>query len=186
MPGRRSITSRREKVSPTRPSRRSEWNRRPSKETMPAASWPRCCKACKPSAVMAAASGWPKMPNTPHSSRNRSASASRKVSVMVFDISARHSPSFEQVLHAGATRSIVPDIGAPGGGRVDFAMLVGRGLGGFGVLGPLPFQLLQNGGFGVLRQLLLEPVAGAAEHDFRLRVQNPTRFAAIGDEPVEE
>ena len=37
-PGRRSITSRREKVSPTRPSRRSLWKWLPSKETMPAAS----------------------------------------------------------------------------------------------------------------------------------------------------
>ena len=44
---------------------------------MPAASWPRCCRACRPSAVMAAASGWPKMPNTPHSSRSRSPSRSR-------------------------------------------------------------------------------------------------------------
>src|SRR5580692_2600927 len=148
---------------------------------MPAASWPRCCKACRPSAVMAAASGWPKMPNTPHSSRSRSASASRKVSVTIFAISARHSPSFEQVLHAGAARTIVADIGTSGGRRVDFAMLVGRRLGGFGVLGPLPFQLLQNGGFGVLRQLLLKPIAGAAEPDFRLRVQYPTRLAAIGD-----
>ena len=43
---------------------------------MPAASWPRCWSACRPSAVMAAASGWPKMPNTPHSSRSRSASGS--------------------------------------------------------------------------------------------------------------
>ena len=43
---------------------------------MPAASWPRCCRACRPSAVMAAASGWPKMPNTPHSSRSVSPSRS--------------------------------------------------------------------------------------------------------------
>ena len=80
MPGRRSITSRREKVSPTRPIRRSEWKRLPSKETMPAASWPRCWRACRPSAVIAAASGWPKMPKTPHSSRSRSPSRSRPAS----------------------------------------------------------------------------------------------------------
>ena len=66
-----------EKWSPTRPSARSEWKRLPSKATMPAASWPRCCSACRPSAVMAAASGWPKMPKTPHSSRSRSASRSK-------------------------------------------------------------------------------------------------------------
>ena len=73
LPGRRSMTSRSEKVSPTRPRRRSEWKRLPSKVTMPAASWPRCCRACRPSAVIAAASGWPKMPKTPHSSRSVSA-----------------------------------------------------------------------------------------------------------------
>src|SRR5579872_5179121 len=44
---------------------------------MPAASWPRCWSACRPSATIAAASGWPKMPKTPHSSRSRSASKSR-------------------------------------------------------------------------------------------------------------
>ena len=95
--------------------------------------------ACRPSAVMAAASGWPKMPKTPHSSRSRSASSIEEGrSVMVFGISARHSSSFEQMLHAGAARAIRADIGASGGRRVDFAMLVGRGLGGFGVLRPLP------------------------------------------------
>ena len=59
------------------PRRRSELKRWPSKATMPAASWPRCCKACRPSAVIAAASGCPKMPKTPHSSRRRSASGSK-------------------------------------------------------------------------------------------------------------
>src|SRR5262249_7341968 len=43
---------------------------------MPAASWPRCWSACRPSAVIAAASGWPNTPKTPHSSRNRSPSKS--------------------------------------------------------------------------------------------------------------
>src|SRR6185369_367343 len=141
-----------------------------SKETMPAASWPRCCKACRPSAVMAAASGWPKIPNTPHSSRSRSASASRKVSVTFVDISARYPSSFEQVLHAGAARPIVAGVGIADRGLVELAALIGRGLRGFGVLWLRPFQLLQNGGFGVLRQLLLEPIAGAAEHDLRLRI----------------
>src|SRR5262249_50813537 len=41
---------------------------------MPAASWPRCWSAWSPSAVIAAASGWPNTPNTPHSSRSRSSS----------------------------------------------------------------------------------------------------------------
>src|SRR5579883_50398 len=74
MPGSRSITSRREKVSPTRPRCRSEWKRRPSKETTPTASWPRCCRACRPSAVIAAASGWLQMPKMPHSSLSLSSS----------------------------------------------------------------------------------------------------------------
>ena len=44
------------KLSPTWPSARWALNCRPSKATMPAASWPRCCRACSPSAVCAAAS----------------------------------------------------------------------------------------------------------------------------------
>ena len=60
------------------PCARSEWKRLPSNVTMPAASWPRCCRACRPSAVIAAASGWPKMPKTPHSSRSRSSSRSSR------------------------------------------------------------------------------------------------------------
>ena len=75
-PGRRSITGAGEVVA-DQAEWRSEWKCRPSKETMPAASWPRCCRACRPSAVSAAASGWPKMPNTPHSSCRRSSSRGR-------------------------------------------------------------------------------------------------------------
>ena len=41
---------------------------RSSRETMPAASCPRCCSACRPSAVSAAASALPQTPTTPHSS----------------------------------------------------------------------------------------------------------------------
>ena len=63
------ITSALLKLSPTSPSRRSEWKWPPSNVTMPAASWPRCCRACRPSAVKAAASSWPNTPKTPHSSR---------------------------------------------------------------------------------------------------------------------
>ena len=55
-PGAVSMIARLEKWSPTRPRRRSEWKRPPSKETMPAASWPRCWSAWRPSAVSAAAS----------------------------------------------------------------------------------------------------------------------------------
>src|SRR6185437_9101134 len=127
------------------------------------------------------------MPNTPHSSRNRSASASRKVgSVIVSAISMRCASSLKQMLHSGAARTVVAGIGAAGGGIVEFAVLIRRCLGSFSVLRLLPLQLLQNGGFGILRQLLLEPVAGAAEHDLRLGVQDPARLAAIGHEPVEE
>ena len=77
-PGMRARVAGSVKWSPTRPSWRSEWNCRPSKLTMPAASWPRCCSAWRPSAVSAAASGWPRMPNTPHSSRRVSPSRSSK------------------------------------------------------------------------------------------------------------
>src|SRR6516162_1539643 len=127
------------------------------------------------------------MPNTPHSSRNRSASASRKAgSVIVAAISMGRAPSLKQTLHPGATQTIIPRIGATGGGIVKFAVLIGRSFRSFGVLRLLPLQLLQNGGFGILRQLVLEPVASAAEHNLRLRVQDPARLAAIGNEPVEE
>ena len=77
----RSMVAALEKWSPTRPSRRSEWKRSPSKATMPAASWPRCWSACRPSAVSAAAWGWPKMPKTPHFSRRSSASRSKSFMV---------------------------------------------------------------------------------------------------------
>src|SRR5579864_4794044 len=39
---------------------------------MPPLSWPRCWSAYRPRYVMLAASGWPKMPKTPHSSLNLS------------------------------------------------------------------------------------------------------------------
>ena len=39
---------------------------------MPALSCPRCCSAYRPRYVRLAASGWPKIPKTPHSSRNLS------------------------------------------------------------------------------------------------------------------
>src|SRR3954453_11769724 len=54
-PGSRSIVLTREKWSPTSPRRRSELNRWPSKVTMPAASWPRCCRAGRPRAGIRAA-----------------------------------------------------------------------------------------------------------------------------------
>ncbi len=59
---------------PNKAHTRTEQNWLPSYETIPAASWPRCCNACSPKAVSVAASGWPKMPNTPHSSCSVSSS----------------------------------------------------------------------------------------------------------------
>ena len=44
----------------------------PSDAAIPALSCPRCCSAYRPRYVMFAASGWPKIPKTPHSSRNLS------------------------------------------------------------------------------------------------------------------
>src|SRR5665213_2385076 len=73
-PGSRSMTDRSVKLSPTRPMWRSEWKATPSKETMPPASWPRCWRAWRPSAVRAPASGWPNTPKTPHSSCSLSSS----------------------------------------------------------------------------------------------------------------
>src|SRR3954470_18885945 len=46
-----------------------------SREAMPADSCPRCWRAWMPRYVRLADSGWPKMPNTPHSSWNLSASS---------------------------------------------------------------------------------------------------------------
>ena len=67
-PGNLFITDALVKWSPTSPIYGSLLKFFPSKETIPALSWPLCWRACKPRAVRAAASGWPKTPNTPHSS----------------------------------------------------------------------------------------------------------------------
>ena len=64
------------------PIARCEWKCLPSKLVMPAASWPRCCKAWSPSATKLAASSAPQMPNTPHSSRNLSSSNGFVVSIV--------------------------------------------------------------------------------------------------------
>ena len=56
-------------------------SRVPSKLVMPAASWPRCWSACRPSATIAAALSAPQMPNTPHSSRSLSSSKGWVVSI---------------------------------------------------------------------------------------------------------
>ena len=82
--------------------------------------------ACRPSAVMAAASGWPKMPNTPHSSRSRSASRSRKVvSVMVIESRDPFLELSSRLLHAGRLDAIVPGYRRLVGRRVDLPMPVG-------------------------------------------------------------
>src|SRR4051794_17386790 len=44
----------------------------PSLAAIPALSCPRCCNAYRPRYASFDASGWPKMPKTPHSSRNLS------------------------------------------------------------------------------------------------------------------
>src|SRR5665213_2475164 len=73
-PGRRAVRSPPEKASATWPRCRSVWNPWPSNAAMPQASWPRCCRACRPSATTPAASGAPNTPNTPHSRRSWSSS----------------------------------------------------------------------------------------------------------------
>ena len=55
----------------------------PSKLVMPAASWPRCCRAWRPSAATAAAVSAPHMPNMPHSSRSLSSSKGLVVSIVL-------------------------------------------------------------------------------------------------------
>src|ERR1700730_183697 len=64
---------------------------------MPVASCPRCCSACKPSAVSAAASGWPYTPKTPHSSWKGSASKGSVVAILDprFGIGEMVTPRFE-------------------------------------------------------------------------------------------
>ena len=52
----RGSTSSLSKLPATWPIARWLWKARPSKLVMPAASWPRCWSACRPSATMAAAS----------------------------------------------------------------------------------------------------------------------------------
>src|SRR5689334_2849315 len=75
---------------------------------MPAASWPRCCSACRPSAVIAAASGWPKMPNTPHSSRRRSASGSKTCwSAFELICGGLSLGRVDQLFHVGAVGPLV-------------------------------------------------------------------------------
>ena len=63
-----SIISKLLKLSPTRPVLRMQVNFSLSHETIPAPSWPLCCKECKPNWVSTAASLWLKIPKTPHSS----------------------------------------------------------------------------------------------------------------------
>src|SRR5579863_1901444 len=133
---------------------------------MPAASWPRCCKACSPSAVMAAASGWPKMPNTPHSSRSRSESGSNKP-------------------WSAAGASAVISMHRSFDPR-QFAMLIGRTLRRLILFRSRPLQLLQDGGLRVFRQQRYEPLAGSGEDDARLGAFDPFGLASIGDEPGEK
>ena len=68
LPGSREIISGLLKLSPTKPGLLTPLNLSPSKVTIPAPSWPRCCRACKPKVVKVEASGLPKIPKTPHSS----------------------------------------------------------------------------------------------------------------------
>src|SRR5262245_36658390 len=189
MPGRRSMTSRREKLSPTRPIRRSEWNRLPSNETMPAASCPRCWRACRPSAVIAAASGWPNMPKTPHSSRSRSPSRSSPASLGVSVISLISS-SISQAWSTGLVAGQFPQ-----------ARPVRRSVSG-GLIGGVEarsltrcrlilFQLrllqpLQDGVFRVIRQHRHQPIARSLQHDPRLGAANPLGLAAVRHQPREE
>ena len=63
------------------PSPGGEWKTRPSQLVMPAASWPRCWSACRPSATIAEALSAPQMPKTPHSSRSLSSSNGLVVSI---------------------------------------------------------------------------------------------------------
>src|SRR5215813_477936 len=188
-PGRRSMTSSREKLSPTRPIRRSEWNRLPSNEMMPAASCPRCWRACRPSAVIAAASGWPNMPKTPHSSRSRSPSRSRPASLGVSVISLISS-SISQAWSTGLVAGQFPQAGPVGRsvsggliGGVEARSLTRRRL--------ILFQLrllqpLQDGAFRVVRQHRHQPIARSLQHDPRLGAANPLGLAAVRHQPREE
>ena len=72
LPGSMPMTLSEPNASPTLPGARWAKNCVPSKLTMPAASCPRCWRACRPSAVIAAAFSVPNTPKMPHSSRKPS------------------------------------------------------------------------------------------------------------------
>src|SRR5262245_9018615 len=86
---------------------------------MPAASWPRCCSACRPSATKLEAVSAPQIPKMPHSSRSLSSSNGLVVSMIFVRIPKglrgySHAPAIcrlspvSKLQHSGKMRYAIP------------------------------------------------------------------------------
>src|SRR5438876_9248893 len=73
------------KISDTCPMDLIQWISWPLLAAMPALSWPRCCRANKPKWVSLAASGFPYIAKTPHSSWNLSNIVLQRLFPAVFE-----------------------------------------------------------------------------------------------------
>src|SRR5712671_6627691 len=151
---------------------------------MPAASWPRCCSACRPSAVIAAASGCPMTPKTPHSSRSRSLSMSKasegsKASVGSLigfpDISVDRGCAFDLHLIHGRIHRPAKCTAALGWTILRLGIVVAR-----------PLQSLQYCVLRVIWQHRHQPIPRRLEDDFGFGVRNPGRLGSRRHKPGEE
>src|ERR1700752_273427 len=163
---------------------------------MPAASWPRCWRACSPSAVMAAASGWPKMPNTPHSSRSVSPSRSSCSSMPV----PRWSAGSEGVCISSiaplygakrlTARGFIDQLFKAVAGRLIIPIAAGARLRWFGVslvvLGLILLEFLLDGVLGVVMQERHQPIAGPMQYRPGLGRGDPVRPLLLRHQPGEE
>ena len=164
---------------------------------MPAASWPRCCKACSPSAVSAAASGCPQMPKTPHSSWNLSSKGCDRQSLHAMPrsrfrsgggaSSSRSSWFWSSGAMPGLARPASPDrwrrrVGPPAPAPAP------RHLGspacpGAGALAAQPLHDLR---LRIVRQPVHQIGAERIEPRLRFRHGDPFRLPLRGDEEVQE
>ena len=123
-PGSEAITRASPKLSPTRPMPRWEWKRVPSKVTMPVASWPRCCSACRPSAVTAAASGGSRRRRRriPRAACRRRRRRRARCCICMSDVllCRRHGRAMARPCGVACNRSAAVDRAAAGGARTMF------------------------------------------------------------------
>ena len=169
----------------------------PSKVTMPAASWPRCCSACRPSAVMRGGVGMAE--DAEHAAflaqACRRRGRARIACHAVFDFwpfgppARKLSGRVPRVLSSNCSQPL------PVGRLYPFAVVafreprrciaLGARAGSWrGRLGRVvvtrPLQALQDGGFRVVRQHGHQPVAGALQHHARAGVLDPVRLLLAG------